>query len=99
MYHQEQVHYPKILFVCGFEKGTEPCGEIFRKRGHVEFHLKALHKVPDDDSITRNLLRVLTYGIFHDRWGFGPCKEGLNSWDKSMNHIFEHVEKGCGRND
>ena len=101
MDHQERVHFPKSIYVCGAADGEEPCGATFWRKDNARNHMRNIHSF----STTRNanaddpLHSFPIDGMFHDRCGFGFCNAQFISREESMNHIFDHVEEGYGPTD
>ena len=100
MRHQASAHFPILSFACRLYRDTKPCGEVFFRKDDAELHMGLVHGILADVIIGRSLLRFFTYGNFHhDRCGFEACQKKLTSWEKSMDHIFEHVKHGARRQD
>jgi hypothetical protein len=88
--HQRRCHFPTEIWACRSSCKTP----ISKRRDNFRSHLRKAHKLQGilelNAEVSKRSIKVT--GLFHNKCGF--CEQDLASWEASMLHIWEHVERG-----
>ena len=93
--HQDRVHFPKAVFICGHMQNGRRCNKVSHRGDHARGHLIKIHgedrgnTVLLDAQVTRWM--VPTRNLYHSVCGF--CSKELVSRADSMRHIVKHMEQ------
>lgn len=93
--HQARSHFPRTIWICGGTDG-KPCkAPPLKRKDNFRKHLVTAHRFQMRSEELEAEVRkraIAVTGLFHEKCGF--CRKELSSWDSSMQHIWEHIERG-----
>ena len=94
--HQDRIHFPKLVFICGMKSKGSYCNKITLRRDNFVGHLRRMHEVdsPNRKSLISEIDKwsVPVQDFYHDVCGFCEEERELTSRSESMSHVIGHME-------